>query len=70
MERLPATASLALGAMALWLVIGVGTGLLSPLRRGGPTGRALTTLTPAGTSTPVFILGLLLLWNWPQPDAP
>ncbi|MDQ0940934.1 ABC-type dipeptide/oligopeptide/nickel transport system permease component [Streptomyces sp. V1I1] len=56
--------------MALWLVIGVGTGLLSALRRGGLTERALSTLTPAGTSTPVFILGLLLLWSWPQPDAP
>ncbi|MET7619461.1 ABC transporter permease [Streptomyces sp. NPDC005408] len=61
LQRLPATASLALGAMVLWLVIGVGTGLLSALRRGGLTERALTTLTLAGTSTPVFILGLLLL---------
>lgn len=61
LERVPATASLALGSMVLWLVIGVGTGLLSALRRGGLTERVLTTLTLAGTSTPVFILGLLLL---------
>ncbi|MFF9067222.1 ABC transporter permease [Streptomyces sp. NPDC014891] len=61
LERLPATASLTLGAMAVWLVIGVGTGLLSALRRGGPTERILTLLTLAGTGTPVFILGLLLL---------
>ncbi|MFG3349998.1 ABC transporter permease [Streptomyces sp. NPDC048018] len=61
LERLPATASLALGAMVIWLVVGIGTGLLSALRRGGPTERALTVLTLAGTGTPVFILGLLLL---------
>ncbi|MFJ3878788.1 ABC transporter permease [Streptomyces sp. NPDC090077] len=61
LERLPATFSLALGALAIWLVVGVGTGLLSALRRGGATERALTVLTLAGTGTPVFILGLLLL---------
>lgn len=61
LERLPATASLALGALVVWLVVGVGTGLLSALRRGGPTERILTVLTLAGTGTPVFILGLLLL---------
>ncbi|MFF3749683.1 ABC transporter permease [Streptomyces sp. NPDC002018] len=60
-DRVPATLSLALGAMTIWLVIGVGTGLLSALRRGGITERALTVLTLAGTGTPVFILGLLLL---------
>lgn len=61
LERLPATASLALGALVVWLVVGVGTGLLSALRRGGPTERVLTVLTLAATGTPVFILGLLLL---------
>ncbi|MFJ2111074.1 MULTISPECIES: ABC transporter permease [unclassified Streptomyces] len=61
LERAPATLSLALGAMTVWLLVGVGTGLLSALRRGGITERALTVLTLAATGTPVFILGLLLL---------
>ncbi|MFJ2785379.1 ABC transporter permease [Streptomyces sp. NPDC093249] len=61
LDRLPATASLTFGAMAVWLVVGVGTGLLSALRRGGPTERLLTLVTLAGTGTPVFILGLVLL---------
>ncbi|MFC7304465.1 ABC transporter permease [Streptomyces monticola] len=61
LEGLPVTLSLALGAMVVWLVLGVGTGLLSALRRGGLTERVLTVLTLAGTGTPVFILGLLLL---------
>ncbi|MFD7662327.1 ABC transporter permease [Streptomyces sp. NPDC059788] len=60
-DRLPVTASLALGSMVLWLLLGVGTGLLSALRRGGTTERVLTGLTLAGTATPVFITGLLLL---------
>ncbi|MEV4443015.1 ABC transporter permease [Streptomyces sp. NPDC049577] len=60
-QRLPVTASLALGAMVFWLLLGVGTGLLSALRRGGVTERVLTWLTLAGTATPVFIIGLMLL---------
>ncbi|GAA3181197.1 MULTISPECIES: ABC transporter permease [Streptomyces] len=60
-SRLPVTASLAIGAMVLWLLLGVGTGLLSALRRGGATERVLTVLTLTGTATPVFITGLLLL---------
>ncbi|MEV6107709.1 ABC transporter permease [Streptomyces sp. NPDC051940] len=61
LERLPATASLAFGAMTVALVIGIGTGVLSAVRRGGLTERGLTLLTLAGTGMPVFILGLLLL---------
>ncbi|MFF4221733.1 ABC transporter permease [Streptomyces sp. L500] len=60
-QRLPATASLATGAMVVWLLLGTGTGLLSALRRGGLTERVLTWLTLAGTATPVFISGLGLL---------
>ncbi|WP_345748760.1 ABC transporter permease [Streptomyces sp. ODS28] len=61
LEGLPTTVSLAAGALVVWTVLGIGTGLLSALRRGGLTERALTVLTLAGTGTPVFILGLLLL---------
>ncbi len=57
-QKLPATASLALGAMVLWLVIGIGTGLLSALRRGTVTERLLTGFTLVGTATPVFITGI------------
>ncbi|MDX3236513.1 ABC transporter permease [Streptomyces sp. ME03-5709C] len=60
-QRLPATASLSLGAMVLWLVIGVGTGVLSALRHGGLTERLLTAVTLAGNAVPVFIIGILLM---------
>ncbi|MDF3291937.1 MULTISPECIES: ABC transporter permease [Streptomyces] len=61
LNRLPVTASLALGAMVIWLLLGIGSGLLSVLRRGRLTERLLTSLTLAGTAVPVFIIGLLLL---------
>jgi peptide/nickel transport system permease protein len=60
-QKLPATASLALGAMVLWLLLGVGTGLVSALRRGTALDRLLTGFTLAGTATPVFLIGILLL---------
>ncbi|WP_299528488.1 ABC transporter permease [uncultured Streptomyces sp.] len=61
LAKLPATASLALGAFVLWIVLGVGTGLLSVWRRGRATERVLTGLTLAGMATPVFVVGLLLI---------
>ncbi|WP_320774504.1 ABC transporter permease [Streptomyces sp. CRN 30] len=59
--KLPVSFSLVIGAMTLWLLIGVGTGVLSAWRRGRLTERALTTLTLAGTATPVFVIGLVLM---------
>ncbi len=59
--KLPVTASLAVGAMVLWLALGVGTGVLSVWRRGRLGERVLTALTLAGTATPVFVVGLLLM---------
>lgn len=61
LAKLPVTGSLALGAMVLWLLIGVGTGVLSAWRRGRPTERLLTGLTLVGTATPVFVIGLILM---------
>ncbi|MFE7468198.1 ABC transporter permease [Streptomyces sp. NPDC057499] len=61
LAKLPATASLALGAFVLWMLLGVGTGLLSVWRRGRPTERILTWITLAGMATPVFVIGLLLI---------
>ncbi|MFF1837533.1 ABC transporter permease [Streptomyces sp. NPDC058231] len=61
LTKLPATASLAIGAFVLWVLLGVGTGLLSVWRRGRVTERILTGLTLAGMATPVFVIGLLLI---------
>ncbi|MEU1405827.1 ABC transporter permease [Streptomyces sp. NPDC005728] len=61
LTRLPVSLSLVLGAMVLWLLLGVGTGVLSAWRRGRISERVLTALTLAGTATPVFVIGLVLM---------
>jgi peptide/nickel transport system permease protein len=60
-DRLPVSASLALGAEVLSLVIGIGAGLLSGLRRFRILDRLVNGLVLAGYATPVFLIGLALL---------
>jgi peptide/nickel transport system permease protein len=60
-DRLPITASLAAGAAVLWLVAGVGIGVLSALRRGSVLDRAAMAAALAGVSLPIFFTGLLSL---------
>ncbi|GAA4235391.1 ABC transporter permease [Actinomadura meridiana] len=60
-DRLPVSASLAFGAEMLALLLGISAGLLSALRRGRLTERLLTGVTLLGWSTPVFLIGLVLL---------
>ncbi|HMJ01605.1 MAG TPA: ABC transporter permease [Conexibacter sp.] len=59
---LPATLSLAIGAGIIWLLLGVLFGLLSAMRAGRFTDRALTVLALIGVSTPVFLLGAVALY--------
>ncbi|MEU6146405.1 ABC transporter permease [Streptomyces sp. NPDC047081] len=61
LTKLPVSLSLVIGAMVLWLLLGVGTGVLSAWRRGRLTERVLTGITLAGLSTPVFVIGLVLM---------
>jgi peptide/nickel transport system permease protein len=56
---LPRTLSLALGAAILWIVFGVGLGLLGAIRAGRTSDRLLTVLALIGISMPVFWLGAL-----------
>jgi peptide/nickel transport system permease protein len=62
-QGLPATLSLAIGAGIIWLVLGVLLGLLSAAKAGGLVDRSLTALAMIGVSTPVFLLGALLLYG-------
>ncbi|MCX4988610.1 MULTISPECIES: ABC transporter permease [unclassified Streptomyces] len=61
LTKLPVSLSLVFGAMVVWLVLGVGTGVLSAWRRGRLSERVLTGITLAGTATPVFVIGLILM---------
>ncbi|HEX2499417.1 MAG TPA: ABC transporter permease [Actinomycetes bacterium] len=60
--RLPVTISLALGAVVIWLVIGIGVGVVSARRPRSATDRAATVFVLTGLSTPTFLLGLMLLY--------
>jgi peptide/nickel transport system permease protein len=61
LSALPVTASLAIGAAILWLVAGIGIGVLSALRRGSFFDRAAMSAALAGVSLPVFFTALLSL---------
>lgn len=60
-ERLPATAVLAVSAMALSLIIGLGMGLLAAAYRDRALDNALLVISLGMVSIPVFWLGLMLL---------
>jgi peptide/nickel transport system permease protein len=62
LQDLPPTLSLAVGAGIIWLGLGVALGLLTAARAGGLLDRGLTGLALVGVSTPVFLLGAVLLY--------
>jgi peptide/nickel transport system permease protein len=59
---LPATLSLAIGAGVIWLGFGILFGVISAMKAGKFTDTGLTVLSLIGVSTPVFLLGALVLW--------
>ena len=61
MNRLPVTASLALGASLIWLLAGVATGVISALRRGSLFDRAAMGIALGGVSLPIFFTGIVSL---------
>jgi peptide/nickel transport system permease protein len=58
-ERTPVTFSIAFGAALLWLVIGVGAGVLAAVRRGTAIDRAAMLLSTVGVSAPSYLVALL-----------
>jgi peptide/nickel transport system permease protein len=61
-SRLPVTASLALGAAVLWLLLGVGVGVVAARRPRSLADRGGTLFVLTGLSMPTFLLGLLLIY--------
>lgn len=61
-KRAPRTLSVAIGAIVLWLVLGVSIGTLSVVRRRTIWEKAGTGFALLGVSVPVFWLGLLSLY--------
>ena len=58
----PVTASRALGSGIMWLVLGVGAGVIAATRRRSLTDRIITTIALGFYSMPPFLVGQLLLF--------
>lgn len=61
-QRLPVTAMLALGAAALWVLMGIPIGIVSAIRRGTVADRAGMLFALVGVSAPTFFMALVLLF--------
>ena len=62
LDRLPVTASVAVGAAVLWTVTGIPLGVTSARHPGSWRDRLGTTFVLAGLSFPTFVVGLVLLY--------
>ena len=61
-NRLPATLSLTVGAVILWVLIGIPIGIISAIKRGSLLDRASMTTALTFVSMPVFWLALIVLY--------
>ncbi|MGX1851391.1 ABC transporter permease [Streptomyces sp. NPDC055299] len=61
MDRLPTTASLAIGGAVVFLTVGLGTGLLAAYKRGSFLDKALTSVSMVLSSAQIYILGPIAL---------
>ncbi|MGW6395938.1 ABC transporter permease [Streptomyces sp. NPDC055103] len=62
-DRLPVSASLALGAAAIWLVLGITAGVTAALHKDTLTDRALMVGAVAAASLPVYFTSVLLIFG-------
>jgi peptide/nickel transport system permease protein len=62
-QDLPRTASVVVGGVVLWLIVGLGVGILSATRARGLFDRLATVGVLTGLSLPTFVIGELLLWG-------
>jgi peptide/nickel transport system permease protein len=74
-SRFPATIELAVAALTLAVVFGVGSGIVSAVWRGSGVDHGARVLALTGISMPIFWLGLVLIWvfavqlRWLPPDG-
>jgi peptide/nickel transport system permease protein len=65
-DRLPATATLAVGGMVVWLLVGIPVGIISAIRRGRLSDRVAMGTALVLISAPVYWLGLVALYLFSQ----
>ena len=61
LDRLPITASIAIGAAIIWLVVGVSLGVGAALKRGKLFDKVAVGLALIGVASPSFLVGLLAI---------
>ena len=61
-DRLPATISLAVGGAAVWLLVGLGAGVLAAVKRGTIFDKLAMGAALVGLSAPVYWLGLVSIY--------
>jgi peptide/nickel transport system permease protein len=61
-SRFPTTAYLAVGAAVIWLILGLGIGIVSAVKKGSLADRAAMGFALFAVSAPVYWLGLLFLY--------
>lgn len=59
-DKIPATLSLAIGALVLWIIFSLITGILAAYRPGSALDKGLSGLAYAALSLPTFVVGILL----------
>jgi peptide/nickel transport system permease protein len=62
LDAFPITASLAIGGVILWMILGLAVGILAALRRGRWQDRSAMGFALVGYSFPTFFIALLLLY--------
>ncbi|TVL88645.1 ABC transporter permease [Streptomyces sp. SAJ15] len=63
MDRLPVSASLALGAAVVWLTLGLSAGVVAALRKGTLVDKALMVGAVAAASLPVYFTSMMLIYG-------
>ncbi|GHI03950.1 ABC transporter permease [Streptomyces cellostaticus] len=63
MDRLPVSASLALGAAVLWLALGLSAGVVAALRKDTLTDRVLMVGAVGAASLPVYFTSMMLIYG-------
>ncbi|MFI6596799.1 ABC transporter permease [Nonomuraea sp. NPDC050536] len=62
LDRMPATISLTVGAAVIFLIFGVGTGIIAALRQGRPLDKIASVASLVGASVQIFFVGTLAMY--------
>ncbi|NUR92855.1 MAG: ABC transporter permease [Nonomuraea sp.] len=62
LDRMPATISLTIGSSIVFLIFGIGTGIIAALRQGKPLDKIASMASLVGASVQIFFVGTLAMY--------